>query len=192
MVVRFFLLQAHYRSPVDVSDDALQAARKGYRKLLNGLRLIDSEKLKGESEPGEVDQEKLTANSQQLIALSEKPAEFLNDDLNTPRAVAALFDLLKRFNTLAANPAALAEVSPEALAQAADTYRTFVQDVLGLQDEPRANVEELLALTLGFYSEAKADKASEVGKGSKAGTAKAGTAKADKQIDTPIDRHGKD
>jgi cysteinyl-tRNA synthetase len=159
MVVRFFLLQAHYRSPVDVSDDALQAARKGYRKLMNGLRLIDSEKLKGKSEPGEVDQEKLTANSQQLVALSEKPAEFLNDDLNTPRAVAALFDLLKRFNTLAANPAALAEVSPEALAQAADTYRTFVQDVLGLQDEPRANVEELLALTLGFYSEAKADKA---------------------------------
>ena len=38
MVVRFFLLQAHYRSPVDVSDDALQAARKGYRKLMNGLR----------------------------------------------------------------------------------------------------------------------------------------------------------
>ena len=41
MVVRFFLLQAHYRSPVDVSDDALQAARKGYRKLMNGLRLLD-------------------------------------------------------------------------------------------------------------------------------------------------------
>ena len=39
MVVRFFLLQAHYRSPVDVSDDALQAARKGYRKLMNGLRI---------------------------------------------------------------------------------------------------------------------------------------------------------
>jgi cysteinyl-tRNA synthetase len=73
--------------------------------------------------------------------------------------VAALFDLLKRFNTLAANPAALAEVGPAALAQAAGTYRTFVQDVLGLNDEPRANVEDLLALTLGFYSEAKADKA---------------------------------
>jgi len=160
MVVRFFLLQAHYRSPIDVSDDALQAARKGYRKLMNGLRLIDSKKLKiKREEAGPVDQEKVAANSQQLLALSEKPAEFLNDDLATPRALAALFDLLKRFNTLAATPAALAEVSAEALVQAAATYRTFVQDVLGLTDEPRANAEQLLNLTLNFYSEAKADKA---------------------------------
>ena len=159
MVVRFFLLQAHYRSPVDVSDDALQAARKGYRKLMNGLRLVDSEKLTVKSEEVAIDQEKLTANSQQLLALSEKPAEFLNDDLNTPRALAALFDLLKRFNTLAANPAALAEVGPEALAQAAATYRTLVQDVLGLREETSVDPEQLIALTLGFYAEAKADKA---------------------------------
>ncbi|MFD2719493.1 cysteine--tRNA ligase [Hymenobacter monticola] len=168
MVVRFFLLQAHYRSPVDVSDDALQAARKGYRKLMNGLRLVE-QWIGGlvDERTGEVAAEEATATTHQpanspahqLLALAAKPAEFLNDDLNTPRAVAALFDLLKRFNTLAANPAALAEVGPAALAQAAGTYRTFVQDVLGLSDEPRANVEELLALTLGFYSEAKADKA---------------------------------
>jgi cysteinyl-tRNA synthetase len=165
MVVRFFLLQAHYRSPVDVSDDALQAARKGYRKLMNGLRLVEQwvgeladERTTAEEAPATTHQS-TNSPAHQLLALAAKPAEFLNDDLNTPRAVAALFDLLKRFNTLAANPAALAEVGPGALAQAAGTYRTFVQDVLGLQDEPRANVEDLLALTLGFYTEAKADKA---------------------------------
>ena len=167
MVVRFFLLQAHYRTPVDVSDDALQAARKGYRKLMNGLRLLDklvvnaplSVASENEVQTGVVYQEKLTANSQQLIALSQKPAEFLDDDLNTPRALAALFDLLKRFNTLAANPAALAEVGSEALAQAAATYRTLVQDVLGLREETAVNPEQLIELTLGFYAEAKADKA---------------------------------
>ncbi|MBD2724693.1 cysteine--tRNA ligase [Hymenobacter armeniacus] len=153
MVVRFFLLQAHYRSPVDVSDDALQAARKGYRKLMNGLRLLD--KLTAT----EVTEEVSESAAQQLLALAAKPAEFLNDDLNTPRALAALFDLLKRFNTLAATPAALAEVGRQALAHAAATYRMLVQDVLGLRDEPRANAEQLLDLTLGFYSEAKADKA---------------------------------
>ncbi|WP_216690500.1 cysteine--tRNA ligase [Hymenobacter siberiensis] len=162
MVVRFFLLQAHYRSPVDVSDDALQAARKGYRKLMNGLRLLD--KLSGEMVSSELVSDEANdklANSpaHQLTTLAAKPADFLDDDLNTPRAMAALFDLLKRFNTLAANPAALAEVGAEAFAQAAATYRTMVQDVLGLSDEPRANVEQLLELTLGFYSEAKADKA---------------------------------
>ena len=155
MVVRFFLLQAHYRSPVDVSDDALQAARKGYRKLMNGLRLLD----KLVAAPTEAAGGATEAAATQLLALAAKPAEFLDDDLNTPRALAALFDLLKRFNTLAATPAALAEVGTEALTQAAHSYRTLVQDVLGLQDEPRANVEQLLELTLGFYSEAKAEKA---------------------------------
>jgi len=153
MVVRFFLLQAHYRSPVDVSDDALQAARKGYRKLMNGLRLLDKLVAAAADAPGTPEA------AAQLRALAAKPAEFLDDDLNTPRALAALFDLLKRFNTLVATPAALAEAGAEAVAAAAATYRTFVQDVLGLRDEPRANAEQLLNLTLGFYAEAKADKA---------------------------------
>ena len=153
MVVRFFLLQAHYRSPVDVSDDALQAARKGYRKLMNGLRLLDKLVASAADSTGTPEA------AAQLLALAAKPAEFLNDDLNTPRALAALFDLLKRFNTLAATPAALAEVGAEAVQAAAATYRTFVQEVLGLRDEPRTNAEQLLELTLGFYSEAKADKA---------------------------------
>ena len=161
MVVRFFLLQAHYRSPVDVSDDALQAARKGYRKLMNGLRL--AEKLAAAPAPeapaAAPDPEKLAANSEQLMALSQKPASFLDDDLNTPRALAALFDLLKRFNTLAANPGELASISPEALRAATDTYRVFVQDVLGLSEEPRTQAEELLNLTLSFYADAKAAKA---------------------------------
>ena len=158
MTLRFFFLQAQYRSPIDLSDDALQAARKGYRKLMNGLRLLDSEKLRVKNEELAVD-EKLAANSQQLKALAAKPFEFLNDDLNTPRALAALFDLLKRFNTLAATPAALAEVSAEALAEAAAAYRAVVVDILGLRDEPRASAEELLALALGFYQEAKSAKA---------------------------------
>ena len=53
----------------------------------------------------------------------------------------------------------MAEVSGEVLAEAVTTYRTLVTDILGLQDEPRANAEQLLELTLSFYSEAKADKA---------------------------------
>ncbi|WP_046245944.1 cysteine--tRNA ligase [Hymenobacter terrenus] len=153
MVVRFFLLQAHYRSPVDVTDDALRAAGKGYRKLMNGLRLLD----KLVASAGEAAGSPTAAD--QLLALADKPASFLDDDLNTPRALAALFDLLKRFNTLATTPAALAEVGAAALTAAAASYRTMVQDVLGLQDEPRANAEQLLNLTLSFYSEAKADKA---------------------------------
>jgi cysteinyl-tRNA synthetase len=165
MTLRFFFLQAHYRSPIDLSDDALQAARKGYRKLINGLRLLD--KLSGEMENGEVvsapketpAQPGPPTPAQQLRNLAAKPFTFLDDDLNTPRAVAAVFDLLKRLNTLATNAEALAEVGPAALAEAAGSYRTLVQDILGLRDEPRASTEELLGLTLSFYQEAKTAKA---------------------------------
>jgi cysteinyl-tRNA synthetase len=163
MTLRFFFLQAHYRSPIDLSDDALQAARKGYRKLMNGLRLLDKLVVGGEEVSGEeVKSEEVKGPptpAQQLRNLAAKPFTFLDDDLNTPRAVAAVFDLLKRLNTLATNPEALAEVGPAALAEAAATYRTLVLDVLGLRDEPRASTEDLLGLTLSFYKEAKATKA---------------------------------
>ena len=159
MVVRFFLLQAHYRSPVDVSDDALQAARKGYRKLMNGLRLLDkldagapvpvAEANAPTSATGDADLRKLTAD---LFT-------GLNDDLNTARSIASLFNLLRKFNTLASTPAALAEVSATALGEATAAYRTVVTGLLGLHDEPRANAEQLLNLTLDFYTEAKTAKA---------------------------------
>jgi cysteinyl-tRNA synthetase len=163
MTLRFFFLQAHYRSPIDLSDDALQAARKGYRKLMNGLRLLDKLVVGGEEVSGEEVQSEVVKGppspAQQLRNLAAKPFTFLDDDLNTPRAVAAVFDLLKRLNTLATKPEELAEVGPGALAEAAAAYRTLVLDVLGLRDEPRASTEDLLGLTLSFYQEAKATKA---------------------------------
>jgi cysteinyl-tRNA synthetase len=169
MVVRFFLLQAHYRSPVDVSDDALQAARKGYRKLMNGLRLLD--RLTADSLSGEVIRDRTVAplaegrqpdtatGDAELRKLAADVFVGLNDDLNTARAIASLFNLLRKFNTLAATTAAMATVSSAALTEAVDAYRAVVSDILGLQDEPRANAEELLKLTLEFYTEAKAEKA---------------------------------
>ena len=99
--------------------------------------------------PGDADLQKLTADV----------FTGLDDDLNTARCIASLFNLLRKFNTLATTPAALAEVSAAVLTEAVATYRTVVVDILGLQDEPRANAEQLLNLTLSFYSEAKADKA---------------------------------
>jgi cysteinyl-tRNA synthetase len=155
MTVRFFLLQAHYRSPVDLSDDALQAARKGYRKLMNGLRLLPKLQLPADAAPaadtavGDAELQKLTVD---LFT-------GLDDDLNTARTIASLFNLLRKFNTLATTPAALAGVSPAVVTEAAATYATVVTDILGLRDEPRANAEELLSLTLEFYTEAKTAKA---------------------------------
>ncbi|GAA3923682.1 cysteine--tRNA ligase [Hymenobacter algoricola] len=155
MVARFFLLQAHYRSPIDISDDALQAARKGYRKLMNGLRLLDKLRLPEGTEQA-ADTSAADAELRKLVA---DVFAGLNDDLNTAKAMASLFNLLRKFNGFFANLTLLAAVSPTALAEATTAYRTLVVDVLGLADEPRANAEDLLALTLEFYQEAKTAKA---------------------------------
>ena len=155
MVARFFLLQAHYRSPIDISDDALQASRKGYRKLMNGLRLLDKLTLPAGTERAT----DTTAADAELRKLVADCFVGLNDDLNTARAIAGLFNLLRKLNGFGANPATLATVSEAALQEAVAAYRSLVQDVLGLQDEPRASPEQLLDLTLSFYAEAKATKA---------------------------------
>ncbi|QDA60626.1 cysteine--tRNA ligase [Hymenobacter jejuensis] len=151
MTARFFLLQAQYRSPVDVSDEALQAARKGYRKLMNGLRLLEKLRL---PEGVERQADTSTADAELRKLISDCFAG-LNDDLNTARAIASLFNLLRKLNGYNANLASLAAVSEAALQEAMTTYSTLVTDILGLVDEPRANAEQLLGLTLQFYQEAK-------------------------------------
>ncbi|WP_303310127.1 cysteine--tRNA ligase [Hymenobacter sp. BT730] len=154
MVARFFLLQAHYRSPIDISDEAMQAARKGYRKLMNGLRVLEKLVL-----PEGTERAADTAPADtELRKLTQDCFTGLNDDLNTARCIASLFNLLRKFNSYAANPTTLVQVSEAALTEAATAYRTLVQDVLGLQDEPRANAQDLLGLALSFYQEAKAAK----------------------------------
>lgn len=154
MVARFFLLQAHYRSPIDISDDAMQAARKGYRKLMNGLRVLDKLVLPEGTERAA----DTAAADAELRKLTQDCFTGLNDDLNTARCIASLFNLLRKFNGYAANLVTLGQVSEGALLEAASAFRTLVQEVLGLQDEPRANAEDLLGLTLSFYQEAKVAK----------------------------------
>ncbi|AYA37469.1 cysteine--tRNA ligase [Hymenobacter oligotrophus] len=154
MVVRFFLLQAHYRSTVDISDEGLQAARKGYRKLMNGLRQIERLNLPEGTERAP-ETEEADAELRKLVADCYVG---LNDDLNTARCIASLFNLLRKFNGYYNQPATLAQVGEAALGEATLAFRTLVQDILGLRDEPRANAEELLGLTLQFYQEAKAAK----------------------------------
>jgi cysteinyl-tRNA synthetase len=154
MVVRFFLLQAHYRSTVDFSDEGLKAASKGYRKLMNGLRQIERLNLPEGTERA-ADTSPADAELRKLV---QDCYTGLNDDLNTARAVASLFNLLRKFNGYYNQPATLAQVGEEALAEATAAYRTLVVDILGLRDEPRASAEELLGLTLQFYAEAKSAK----------------------------------
>ncbi len=153
MTIRFFILQAHYRSTLDFSNEALQAARKGYTKLINGLRVLD--KLQYAEEDAAPD-EKL---NEELLKLTLECYRGLNDDLNTAKTIAALFNLLKKINSFYLGQLQLTALSRGTFDTIRNTYSELVLDVLGLKEEPTGNTEQMLDLVLDFYKEAKEEKA---------------------------------
>ncbi|MEX0602432.1 MAG: DALR domain-containing protein [Bacteroidota bacterium] len=92
LVVRFFILQSHYRSTLDFSDEALQGAGTGLEKLLNTVRNLRSEFGRTEHASGPVPID--------LKAYAKRIREAMDDDFNTPQAIAVLFDLSREVNTL--------------------------------------------------------------------------------------------
>jgi cysteinyl-tRNA synthetase len=91
MTVRFFMLQSQYRSTLDFSNDALKAAQKGYKRLMNGLRIIKTLSYQAD--------ESITLDEKQITEVKKGIQgcyDGLNDDLNTAVAIAGLFNLLKK------------------------------------------------------------------------------------------------
>ncbi len=92
IVVRFFILQSHYRSTLDFSDEALQGANIGYDKLLNTIRNLQEELKKSESE------QRTSGTALDLSLYKKQFFEAMDDDFNTPLALGVLFDLSRETN----------------------------------------------------------------------------------------------
>ena len=148
MTIRFFILQAHYRSTVDFSNDALQAAEKGLERLMDAVHALDK------IQPSDT-------TSVQLADLREKCYDAMDDDLNTPIVIAHLFDAARTINSLADGKAT---ITAEDLAALKGTFHMFCFDILGLQEDKTSNAgrEEAFAgavnLLLAERQEAKANK----------------------------------
>ncbi|RDC65251.1 cysteine--tRNA ligase [Adhaeribacter pallidiroseus] len=148
MTIRFFVLQAHYRSTLDFSNEALLAARKGYLKLMNGLKVLDKINYPSDAEETgaqDLEMEKLLADCYRS----------LNDDLNTAKAIASLFNVLKKINSLYMGQVPVTSLSSSMFQNLKNTYRTLVTEVLGLTEERPDNLDQMLALLLKFYKDAK-------------------------------------
>ncbi|WP_299819968.1 cysteine--tRNA ligase [uncultured Pontibacter sp.] len=155
MTIRFFILQAHYRSTLDFSNEALQAARKGYTKLMNGLNVL--KKLQyPEDGAGIAPDAKL---NEDLLKLTEDCFRGMNDDMNTARTIASLFNLLKKINSLHLGQLNIAQLERGTFDTIRSTYGELVLNVLGLQEEQVGDMDDMLHLVLGFYKEAKENKA---------------------------------
>lgn len=150
MSVRFFMLQTHYRNTLDISNEALGAAAKGYKKLINGLRI--AKKLTYNQAPGDEVQEKL---KQQVEQLQNNCYQAMNDDFNTAQAIAHLFNILKKINSIYTGSLSPGSLGKECFEGMLSHYKVFVEQVLGLKEEPPTAVDDMLEIVLSTYQEAK-------------------------------------
>lgn len=127
MTVRFFMLMSHYASTLDFSNEALQAAEKGYKRLMASVNLIEKLGQPG----GSVDKDK----SAELTSVIDQALKDLSDDFNTAKAIAGLFDLSTKINTFYQQPAELSKIDPEAFEYAMKHFKGIIFDVLGLRNE---------------------------------------------------------
>ncbi|NOX85958.1 MAG: cysteine--tRNA ligase [Chlorobi bacterium] len=147
MTIRFFILQAHYRSTLDFSNDALAAAEKGMNKLVDTYRVIDEIK---PSDSSSVDVKRFEALCRNAM----------DDDFNTPVVLAHLFDLSRVINQVYAGKEKL---SANDLKFAKDLYSTYLFDLLGIRKEENktgdtALLNGLMETILKIRQEAKKNK----------------------------------
>ncbi|BDC98036.1 cysteine--tRNA ligase [Persicobacter psychrovividus] len=150
MTVRFFMLQSHYSSPLDFSNDALKAAEKGYIRLANGMRTLG--KLSYQHEEGVEPNEK---QIKQINGICDNCYRAMNDDFNTAQTIAHLFNLLKKINMIHIGQLKYAEIGEEVYNRMVETFQGFAFDVLGLQEERIQDADPIIEVLLSLYKEAK-------------------------------------
>lgn len=145
-VVRFFNMQANYRSVLDFSSDALEASEKGYHKLMDAVRALD--KL-----------EAAKSSSLDVQAWIDKCYDAMNDDFNTPILISHLFESVKYIHQLKEGTSSLTEGD---LTLFKEKIHAFVFDVLGLKDEAKqessSKIEGVVELLIKLRKEARDNK----------------------------------
>ena len=145
MTIRFFILQAHYRSTLDFSNAALQASEKGLARLMKACGTLDTLK------PAPV-------SSVDIDALENDCFAALNDDLNSPIAISILFDGVRTINAVSEGKASLSQTDIDRLKK---LYSTVLFDILGLEQESREDSQltgKLIDCLLDLRQQAKANK----------------------------------
>jgi len=141
MTVRFFILQAHYRSTLDFGNEAMEASDKGFKRLMNAVTLLDSLKTSATSD---VD----------VAPLQQKCYDAMNDDFNSPVLIAELFEATRIINSVHDGKLKIDAANLEILK---NMIQTFVFDVLGLKNEQAADddLPKVMDLVVNLRNEAK-------------------------------------
>jgi len=154
LTIRFFILQAHYRSTLDFGNEPLQAAEKGYAKLKNAHELIGNLNLNWSSAN--------TSNTERLNDWETRLADAMNDDLNTALTIATLFELASFVNALK-NGQEKTIPSKEEFSRFGALFNVYFDDVLGLGSERTDSrsaevLDDVMQLLLRIRNTAKLNK----------------------------------
>ncbi|GHE43267.1 cysteine--tRNA ligase [Sphingobacterium griseoflavum] len=148
MSVRFFMMQAHYRSTLDFSNEALDAADKGYKRLMSAIALLDKMKAT-DSKPSSFD----------CAATRDRCYAAMNDDFNSPVLIAELFEVVRFVNAAYDGKA---KIDSQTITEIKSLMQHFVCDILGLKDDlltqDNGSLDELMQIIINIRNEAKANK----------------------------------
>lgn len=157
MTIRFFILQTHYRSTLDFSNEALQAAEKGMKRLWESY-----ESLKKLAQTHSGDQE---GSDNALVAkvtkLMEEMDESMNDDLNTAKVLASMFELAPVINSVKDNHISISAIGTKTISLLSSKFKAYLEDIFGLKAEKAQDDNKLngvLELLINIRKDAKAKK----------------------------------
>ncbi|MVT07235.1 cysteine--tRNA ligase [Chitinophaga tropicalis] len=156
MTIRFFVLQTHYRSTLDFSNEALQAAEKGLQRLWAAYEVLQKLSYSGNGLPVNEELDK------QVQQWCRECYEFMNDDFNTAKVLANLFELAPVINSLKGGQVKIHELSEETFALLQKTWDTFLLEILGLQPQllttDNSKLDGVIQLLMEMRKEAKSRK----------------------------------
>lgn len=155
MTVRFFMLQSHYSSTLDFSNEALLAAEKGFRKLSNALVIL--KKLSHPGDTGSINKE----TTAELIKLVDACYLNMSDDFNTAKTLAVLFEMSSRINDFKSGNLPLKTIDNETFETFKNTFIGFMENVLGLREEEEHNqelVNGIIRVLIDLRKKARSDR----------------------------------
>jgi cysteinyl-tRNA synthetase len=151
-VVRFYILQTHYRSTLDFGNEALQASERALKRLWEAYELLQKLNHGGNAEAAD------KALDEQVVTWCRECEEFMCDDFNTAKVIANLFELAPVVNGMKGGQVAANALSAGTFALLKETFKTYLEDILGMQAmqaHESGKMDEVMKLLIEIRADAK-------------------------------------
>lgn len=156
MVVRFYILQTHYRSTLDFSNEALQASEKAFRRLWEAYEVLQKLTPQATNNP------KNKELDENIIRWCNECEDFMNDDFNTAKVIANLFELAPVINSIKSGQVSNDAISATTYQLMLDTFKTYLVDILGMQPlqqgQQDGKIDKVLSLLVEIRNDARTRK----------------------------------